>query len=122
MKHISLSLIFLLALFLISHYIFEPTYLYYEFVWLDIPMHLFGGLGVGLLFISLAELKHKRLPPSLLLFLFIFIAISWEIYEYERGVMVYDGLSKYFDTAKDLVVGGIGVYVAYKLKLNKHNN
>ena len=122
MKHVSLSLIFLLVLFLISHYIFEPTYLYHELVWLDIPMHVLGGLGVGLLFISLAELKHKRLPPSLLIFLFMFVAVSWEIYEYERGVMVYDGLYKYLDTVKDLVMGSIGMYGAYKLKLNKPKN
>lgn len=82
-------------------------------------MHLLGGLGVGLLFISLAELKHKRLPPSLLVFLFMLVAVAWEIYEYERGMMVYDELSKYLDTVKDLILGGAGMYGAYKIKLNK---
>jgi hypothetical protein len=47
MKQIMLSALYLLTLFSISEFIFNPTYLYYEIVWLDIPMHIFGGFGVA---------------------------------------------------------------------------
>jgi hypothetical protein len=42
--------------------------------------------------------------------------VVWEVYEYQRGVIVYDGLFDYFDTLKDLVFGFLGGYVAYKKK------
>lgn len=115
MKHVILSSIYLLVLFLISHYIFEPTYLYHELVWLDIPMHLLGGLGVGLLLMSIAEARGERFELPLLFMLFLAVAVTWEVYEYARGVMVYDSPYKYLDTVKDLVMGSLGFYSAYKL-------
>lgn len=118
MKPVLLSLGYLLILFLISHYIFEPTYLYHELPWLDIPMHLLGGLGVGVLLMHAAKLVDVKLSLASLFFLFLIVAASWEVYEYMRGTMVYDGILKYLDTVKDLVMGSIGLYGAYRLTNN----
>ena len=115
MKAILLSSLFLFGLFLISHYLFEPMYLYHELTWLDIPMHVLGGLGVGILVISLLKLTGTRVSLGQALLLYLVVAFSWELYEYMRGAMVYDALYKYIDSIKDIVMGGIGVYAGHKL-------
>ncbi|MEI6810559.1 MAG: hypothetical protein WCK60_00730 [Candidatus Nomurabacteria bacterium] len=115
MKSVFFSLLFLLILFLVSHYIFEPTYLYYEIWWLDIPMHLLGGLGVGFVIMSIAKFYDLKLSLLQIFLLFMVVAIVWEIYEYARGIMVYDDISKYLDTVKDIVMGSIGLYSSYSL-------
>jgi hypothetical protein len=49
MKHIIISALYLLTLFCLSHFVFDPSYLYNEIPWLDIPMHIMGGFVVGVL-------------------------------------------------------------------------
>src|SRR5438105_4088266 len=98
MRYVFLSALYLLILFLVSRYIFEPTYLYYELVWLDIPMHFLGGLGVAALSISIARVLHVPLPLMTLFLLYLCAAVSWEVYEYVRGTMVYDSAWKYLDS------------------------
>jgi hypothetical protein len=46
MKYVAFSSLYLVALFAISRYLFEPMYLYYELPWLDIPMHVLGEMGL----------------------------------------------------------------------------
>lgn len=118
MKHIFLPLLFLLALFLVSRYIFEPTYLYYEFLWLDIPMHILGGIGVGLL--SYAVLTYKKIKVSFwkIFVIYVAIAIAWETYEYIRGVVEYTSIGKWFDSLQDIAYGALGLGITYFLKRN----
>lgn len=113
MVRIALSLIFLLVVFLISHFFFEPTYLYYEIWWLDIPMHILGGLGVGSLAYSV--LSYRKIPVTYwkLVLVFVVIAFAWELYEYIRGLNPYASMDDYLDTLKDTIDGLVGVSVAY---------
>lgn len=113
MKSIFFSLLFLLILFLVSHYIFEPTYLYYELVWLDIPMHILGGFGVASLTRAILAYQGIKVSYKNLFLAYICVAIAWEIYEYVRGVMVYDSIYKYLDTVKDLFDGYLGMSLFY---------
>lgn len=117
MRKILLSLLFLAILFGISRFIFEPTYLYYELTWLDIPMHILGGIGLA--FLMHAIFTYNGYKLSLLKFIIIYsvIALCWEIYEYERGVMVYDSIYKWLDSLKDYIDGIIGVYIVYYFKV-----
>ncbi len=115
MKYVLLSSLYLLILFSVSHFIFEPTYLYRELVWLDIPMHVLGGLGVGFLIIAICRLFKVNIDFPRFFILFLIVAFAWEGYEYMRGVIVYDALYKYLDFIKDIATGTIGVYGAYKL-------
>lgn len=113
MKAILLSAVYLLVLFLVSRFIFEPTYLYYELWWLDIPMHLLGGFGIGLLLLSVARYMYRSYSLVGMYAAFLTVAIGWEVYEYSRGIIVYDDVYEYLDTVKDIVVGSIGFYTAY---------
>lgn len=115
MKSIFFSLLFLLIIFLVSHYIFEPTYLYYELWWLDILMHILGGFGVVSLTRAILSYKGIEVSYTKLFLAYIFVAVVWEIYELIRGVMVYDSIYKYLDTVKDLFDGYIGMSLFYFL-------
>src|SRR6185369_9427789 len=82
MKQIITSALYLLTIFAVSQFIFEPTHLYYELRWLDIPMHIMGGFGVASL--SSAVLAYFKKPVSFwkLFFMYTVIALAWETYEY----------------------------------------
>lgn len=121
MSRILYSLLFLATLFCVSYFVFEPTNLYYEIPWLDIPMHIFGGMGVGALASALALHNKKKVSLLQAMIFYVVIAASWEVYEYARGVMVYDEASDYFDTVFDFANGAIGIILAYVLVSKRHN-
>jgi hypothetical protein len=115
MKYIISSLIYLLLLFSLSTFVFDPSHLYFELPWLDIPMHILGGFGVASLALSVASYKKKKITLQTVLLVFLAVAIAWEVYEVAREQVLglsWDGL---FDTIKDIIDGGIGATVAYYL-------
>ena len=114
MRKIVATLILILATFIISRYVFEPTNLYYEFPWLDIPMHILGGFLVVNLFASLFAYQQKRFSLSWCLLTLFVVMIIWEVYEYGRGVVLYDDMMDYFDSIKDIIFGFLGGFLAYR--------
>ena len=123
MKHIIISLIYLLSLFCISKFIFEPANLYYELTWLDIPMHIMGGFGVAALTGAVLSYRGIKISYTKLFIAYVVIAVSWEIYEYVHNINTIDGWSGWPDTWKDLFDGLVGMSIAYlfvrKYKTNK---
>jgi hypothetical protein len=114
MRKILTSLVLILGTYLISRYIFEPANLYYELPWLDIPMHIIGGYLVTYFFIACAW--YYKIPFQYTAFIVSLsvVMILWEIYEYMRGAVLYDMTSDYVDSLKDIAIGFIGGYIAYK--------
>jgi hypothetical protein len=119
MKKIVISLLYLLVLFFISRFIFEPTYLYYELKWLDIPMHVLGGFGVASL--AHAILSYLKKPVSFwsIVVSYTAIAVAWELYEYSRDVMTGNTWNGWLDTIADYVNGGIGAFIAHRFLTKK---
>jgi cobalamin synthase len=116
MKKVLTAAILTFLTFIVSRFVFEPANLYYELPWLDIPMHIWGGFLIGLLIVALS-FYNKTFKNKQFFFLSLFIVmVIWEVYEYQRGVILYDGLFDYFDTLKDVVFGFLGGYLAYKKK------
>lgn len=87
-------------------------FLYWRYWWFDVPMHLLGGVAIGLVSSwSYLKLSHKQLIKasgfwsSLLMFNLAFavaIGIIWEILELVSGRLIFfDGL----DSLKDILVG-----------------
>lgn len=113
MKHIILSTLFLVILFLLSRYVFEPSYLYYELRWLDIPMHILGGFGVASLTIAILRYKGVNTSYLSLVLSYTFVALVWEVWEYSNGLAFYVDWKGWFDTAKDFIGGFLGMSVAY---------
>jgi hypothetical protein len=114
MKRIILFLFLILSTFLISRFLFEPINLYHEFEFIDIPMHILGGYLIGGLVLAISLYKRFNISPTSFLFALFVVMIVWEIYEYGRGVIVYDKMSDFYDSLSDLVFGFLGGLIAYK--------
>lgn len=93
---------------------FTPTNLYYELPWLDIPMHILGGFGVGSLVVSFVTYRKQSfsLVPTLLVYLLV--ACVWELYEYTHDLLLASKwLGDAVDTFSDVINGAIGATIAY---------
>ncbi len=116
MKKVLVAATLILLTFIVSRFVFEPANLYYELPWLDIPMHILGGFLIGLL-ITAFSFYNKTLGNRQFFSLSLFLVmVIWEVYEYQRGVIIFDELFDYLDTLKDIVFGFLGGYLAYKRK------
>ncbi len=125
-KLIPLSLFGILFL----HFLNSTYHWYDQIWWLDIPMHLIGGMWLALLFVYLFEknflkLKDVHFLKALVLCLgFVaLLGIFWEFYEYLADVYVYKVHSlflvtnpkNYPDTLSDIVNDLIGGTLALSL-------
>jgi uncharacterized membrane-anchored protein len=114
MKPIVFSSLYLLVILSLSKFVFEPTYLYYELPWLDIPMHILGGFGVASLTSSIILYKKQKLTFWKVLIAYLVVAVVWEVYEYIHDMLatgVWQG--EWLDTLSDIVNGFIGMSVSY---------
>lgn len=90
-------------------------YLYWQYVWLDVPVHFLGGAVVTFLFFSLVDLGvrlptwcQKVVPVLIMVFL---VGVAWELYELLIGIVMRDNYV--FDTTLDLVMDVCGGYVGF---------
>jgi hypothetical protein len=115
MKQIITSALYLAVIFAVSKFVFEPTHLYYELRWLDIPMHIMGGFGVASLLIAFYAYRGRTATWKSLLVFYSIAAVSWELYEYHHDLVTYTAWNGWFDTTKDYIDGLIGTGLAYLL-------
>lgn len=92
-------------------------FLYWHYVWLDVPVHFLGGLWLGLL--SAWLLSSRQLPVSYVrvMLTVLIVSIGWEVFEIAAGVPIEKNFV--FDTSLDLVMdilgGTLGYVIARKL-------
>ena len=115
MKQIVISSLYLLVLFSISYFVFDPSHLYYELKWLDIPMHILGGFGVAFLVSALLKYSGRSVSFWKILIAYTVVAVVWEAYEYVHSLTTDALWSGWFDTVKDYIDGLIGMSLAYRL-------
>jgi len=105
-----------------AHLLASKFFLYWKYTWLDIPMHILGGIIV--VFAFLLALKYLvRLPrrySSLLptLATVLFIGLLWELFEIKIGIPLYEEnfeIDLAGDLLMDIVGGVIGYYVGSRL-------
>jgi hypothetical protein len=113
MKSVIFSAIYIVLIFLLSKFVFEPTYLYYELTWLDIPMHILGGFGVACLTWAILSYNKKQVSFARLIFFYVAVAVVWEVYEYFGEMSAGVEWNGWFDTIKDIIDGFIGMTVGY---------
>ena len=116
MKSIIFSSLYLLVLLCLSTFIFDPTHLYYELPWLDIPMHILGGFGVASLACAILNYKGMKVSYTYVFIAYAFVAITWEGYEYVHDMIRGRVWNGWFDTIKDLIDGAIGMSVSYYIQ------
>ncbi len=131
-RHFPVMIILALILFIASvNLLADYWHLYYYIWWLDIPMHILGGLWIGLTVLSIYYRKSKRgKKDHLPLFVYtltiatvLFIGIAWEIYEFavDRvvaafGISLGDSLK---DLVDDLLGGVLAAFIFVRRRYNK---
>ncbi len=111
----SLGLGFFWVLFLSLNVVFNILFLYLYFPWLDVVMHVWGGM---LVIWSWYHFHTKgtfslmaRKPIVHPMWFLVILIVTWEVYRYlVKNVVVQDYA---LDTAIDLAAGFTGGLVAY---------
>ena len=116
MRHIIISSLFLAILLAVSVFVFDPSHLYYELPWLDIPMHILGGFGVASLAMAIFSFSKIHISYVKVFIFFCVIAVAWELYEYIHDLVLVREWNGWQDTIKDLVDGAIGMSLFYFCK------
>lgn len=98
-------------------------YLYWVYLWFDIPMHFLGGVTVALGFYGIrwiANRTPKQFRGLLGTFLFAFmIGMLWELYELLFAFPLQPGYlaDSLLDLVMDILGGVAGFYIARSFKV-----
>lgn len=82
-------------------------FLYWRYVWFDVPMHYLGGLALAVFTIGFLA----RLKPWSFIALIAILLVAWEVFGYLFGIPQQDNYQ--FDTALDVLMGALGAVTAY---------
>lgn len=113
MKYIISSGIYLAFLFCLSEFVLNPTNLYYEIPWLDIPMHILGGFGVAALTLSIGKYRKKSVSVVSMILAYLCVAVGWELYEFVHDIIDSRVWNGWQDTLADIFNGAFGAWIAY---------
>lgn len=83
------------------------NYIYWHFVWFDVPVHYLGGLTIGAFTVALLKTRRSLLFMAII----AAIIIGWEIFEYYIGVPRQ--ANYWFDTWLDILMGTFGATITY---------
>lgn len=114
--------LFLATVFAFVHQFAVATSLYWYYWWFDSVMHFWGGILLGLGFLSFSTFSRIGYRPTLgkLMLLLISVTILWEIFEWHAGL--YNAETYWFDTIKDLLLGWIGGLLTFAFLRSRYNN
>lgn len=99
----------------VVHYVSLELYLYWRYLWLDMPVHALGGAIVALAVFVPYDLGFKGpkrwLELKSVLLIVLMVALIWEVYELMIGIPIEDDYL--FDTITDLLMGLGGGLIGY---------
>jgi hypothetical protein len=108
----------------IVHNVATTFFLYWKYLWFDIPMHLLGGLcvalGISILPFFRIHLPHRFGTIWGYLFVVIIAGIVWEWFEVVADISVFDE-TFILDTSLDLLMDVIGGIVGYHIVRSTQN-
>jgi hypothetical protein len=89
--------------------------LYWRYVWLDVPMHLLGGMWAVLSVAWFGQVFgwFNTIPLTVAVCALLVIALGWEVFEYVVGVPREANFV--FDTVVDLVMDAVGGVIGFSL-------
>ncbi len=101
-------------------------FLYWKYLWFDIPMHFLGGLvcALGIAILPFFRVQYIEKRSSLLLYMLIVlgVGITWELFEYSTGLYRLE-TNLIPDTILDMCMDILGGVVGYGMvKSSKHLN
>jgi hypothetical protein len=91
--------------------------LYWRIWWLDMPMHIAGGLWAGLCAAWILARQGKTFTLAWCLAFAFLIGIGWEIFEYSEGLTMPVYFDYPYDTTKDLFMDLFGSVLGWMLAL-----
>ncbi|HYD93156.1 MAG TPA: hypothetical protein VEB18_01710 [Candidatus Paceibacterota bacterium] len=100
------ALLFAALLSLLQHWALAD-FLYWRYVWFDVPMHYLGGVALGSFLIALSP----QFRPRVYLLGIIILIIGWEVFEYIFGLPREHNYV--LDTSIDLLMGTLGALTTY---------
>ncbi|MCD5382426.1 MAG: hypothetical protein LR017_03925 [Candidatus Pacebacteria bacterium] len=102
----------------VVHIVSLELYLYWRFPWLDIPMHLLGGVAVALALLLLLQWIPRMPRRYLALFPIVMgvlvVGLVWEVFEIWAGIpLIEPGFERdmLLDICMDIVGGAVGYVV-----------
>ena len=105
------------------HIVSSTFFLYWKYLWLDIPVHFLAGIAVALgvtilpLFRVTFFERHRTLLPFVCAVLTV--GVLWECFEYYYDLSVFDEdfvTDTFIDLAMDALGGTTGYYIVNKLR------
>ncbi len=103
------------VVFATIHIIAEWVRLYWHYPWLDMPMHVMGGLLAVLILSSLRQMRTplRLLSRVWLALILVMVLLAWEGF----GIYRFGGMKPDFwtDSILDLIFGMVGIVCGYIL-------
>lgn len=106
----------------VAHYLAYEFTLYYQYPWLDVPMHILGGITAAFGFLLLPvfhiELPERYIDLLPVLAFVLVIGLVWELFEIWIGLPLIEGTYEqdlFGDLAMDLVGGALGFYLGRRI-------
>jgi hypothetical protein len=125
--HILFSILALLSAVLtaVLYWFGLERFFFWYYPWFDTPLHLVGGLTIGLWGASLAWRRgYSRYRAFIfILLLALAIGLTWELFEYVYGLTAEEG-NYWSDTLGDLgndVIGALVPWVLYSIIFRPKN-
>lgn len=119
MPNRALFLLQALVVFIVGaiHVLALQHFLYWHYIWLDVPVHFLGGFWLGLLGSWLLAYRHVSVTFPMVMATVIIVSIGWEVFEVAAGVPIENSfiLDTSIDISMDLIGGVLGFFVARRL-------
>jgi len=88
------------------HILAIKWYLYWQFIWLDLPVHFLGGLWISLLSVYILQRFSREVRLLEVLVWVLLVSVAWELFELWGGIPMEDNFA--LDTSIDLVMDTLG--------------
>lgn len=98
----------LTGLLLTLHLYALATFQYWHHRWIDIPMHILGGVGIGAFLLAFFNVRRVALYFACM----FVIVLGWEVFEY-LGKVSTGQPDYWFDSTTDMVNGLIGATITF---------
>lgn len=109
----------------VLHVFSTMFFLYSKYLWLDIPMHFFGGMTCAFAFSSLPffriQLPSQYLSLSGYIGFVLLVGVFWEWFEIANGISIITDTDFFTDTLQDLCMDVLGTCAGYLVVRGSHN-
>lgn len=100
------------------HVVALEFFLYWKYLWLDIPMHVLGGVACALFFSILPffdiRMSERYGTVQWYLAFTLVVGVAWELFEAVAGISLEEP-GFMFDTATDLSMDVLGACIGFVL-------